>query len=52
MTDRLQSVGVLFRETPARGLRAAPERSRAMAVWLFAVAALVLAMVVSAAQRV
>ncbi len=46
MTDRLQSVGVLFRETSARGLRAAPERSRATAVWLFAVAALVLAMVV------
>jgi cytochrome c oxidase assembly protein subunit 15 len=46
MTDRLQSVGVLFRESSARGLRAAPERSRATAVWLFAVAAIVLAMVV------
>jgi cytochrome c oxidase assembly protein subunit 15 len=46
MTDRLQSVGVLFKETSARGLRAAPQRSRVMAAWLFVVAALVLAMVV------
>ena len=46
MTDRLQSVGVLFRETSARGMGDARGRSRAAAVWLFLVAALVLAMVV------
>jgi cytochrome c oxidase assembly protein subunit 15 len=46
MTDRLQTVGVLFRESSARGVRAAPVRSRATAIWLFLVAALVLAMVV------
>jgi cytochrome c oxidase assembly protein subunit 15 len=46
MTDRLQSVGVLFRASSARGVRTAPDRSRATAFWLFAVAAVVLAMVV------
>jgi cytochrome c oxidase assembly protein subunit 15 len=46
MTDRLQDVGVLFRESTARGMRAAGERSRVTAVWLFLVAAVVLAMVV------
>jgi cytochrome c oxidase assembly protein subunit 15 len=46
MTDRLQSVGVLFRESSVRGARRAPERSRATGGWLLCVAAVVLAMVV------
>jgi cytochrome c oxidase assembly protein subunit 15 len=46
MTDRLHPVGVLFRESAARRSRSSPDRSRATALWLFLVAAVVLAMVV------
>jgi heme a synthase len=46
MIDRLQLVGVLFRESSIRGMRPARERSRATALWLFLVAAVALAMVV------
>jgi cytochrome c oxidase assembly protein subunit 15 len=46
MTDRLDFVGVLFREKSIRSVWDARDRSRLAALWLFLVAGVVLAMVV------